>query len=125
MKDKSISRFWDNFINKSKCYGVTDKTVRWHVIHAERYIKAHEGLRLQEHGPEQIEQYLSKMGRNPKLEDWQFRQIITSLQILFVELVKTEWAKAFPWQEHLEAAVSLPHDHPTVVRVIRDRPRLI
>ncbi|MFO7602305.1 MAG: hypothetical protein R6X06_00655 [Gammaproteobacteria bacterium] len=41
MNDDKIARFWDIFIEKTKCYGIKDRAVRWHVRHAERYIKAH------------------------------------------------------------------------------------
>lgn len=116
MNDNTIARFWDNFIKKSKIYGVNESTVRWHVKHAERYIKAHADLRLFEHAPLHVEQYLSEMGRNPKLKDWQLKQIITALRILFVGLVRPDWAEGFPWQDHIDAAISLPVDHATIAR---------
>lgn len=114
-KDK-VARFWDNFISKSKRYGIKDRAVRWHVKHAERYIKAHPEQRLSDHGPEQVEAYLSEMAHNPRLQDWQYKQIIKSLQIIFVDLVKTEWADDFPWQDRADEATGLSADHATIAR---------
>jgi len=116
MNDDNIARFWDNFINKSKGYGLKGEALRWSVRHAERYIKAHEGLRLAEHTPQQVEAYLDILSRKPALKDWQYKQIVKSLQILFVELVQLEWARHFPWQETMDAATTLPIDHATIAR---------
>ena len=46
MDDQSVSRFWDNYILKTKAYRVKEASVRWYVRYAERYIKDHQDLRL-------------------------------------------------------------------------------
>jgi integron integrase len=116
MKDEKIARFWDNFISKSKSHGIKDSAIRWHVKHAERYIKAHPESRLSDHLPEQVEAYLADMARNPRLKDWQYKQIIKSLQILFVDLIHADWARDFPWDERAEEATGLSVDHATIAR---------
>jgi len=116
MNDVKVARFWDNFITKSVGYGIKDDAVRWYVRHAEGYIKAHEGLRLTDHTPQLVDDYLSQISRQPRLKDWQYKQIIKSLQILFVELVQSDWAKTYPWHDRMESATSLPADHATIAR---------
>ena len=116
MNDESVSRFWDNYINKTKTYNVKSKVVRWYVRHAESYIKAHPNLRLSQHSAEQIEQYLKGKGRNPHLQDWQFRQVVAALRILFTDMVKAPWAKEFPWGDWETAAESLPNSHATLAK---------
>ncbi len=111
MNDQSVTRFWDNFIVKTKCYGAKLDAVRWYVRHAEAYIKAHQQVRLTRHTKHQVEQYLHDKGRSTYLKDWQFRQIIQSLRILFVKLAKTPWARDFPWEDVLNSAISLPDTH--------------
>ncbi len=74
--DQSISRFWEKYIDKSKVYGV----------------KPHKQVRLVTHTPELVEQYLRDKGRNTRQQDWQFKQIIDALKILFVEVVDVPWA---------------------------------
>ncbi len=88
MDNPSVSRFWDNYIYKTKIYNINPKVARWYVRHAEEYIKAHPNRRLDQHTPQEIEAYLREKGRNPSLDDWQFRQIVDALKILFVEMVK-------------------------------------
>jgi integron integrase len=116
MKQDSISRFWDNFVEKTKTYGLKPATVRWHVKRAEEYIKAHPERRLAEHTVQEITAYLQVKGRNSQLKDWQFAQVVRALQILFVEMVKTPWAATFPWQDWIDNARELAPTHATVAR---------
>jgi len=116
MTDDKIARFWDNFILRSKHYGIKNSTIRWHVIHAERYIKAHSDLRLIEHAQHHVESYLDSLSRNPKVTDWQYKQTLKSLQILFVDLVPLEWASSFQWDTLINDVKSLQPEHPTLAR---------
>jgi integron integrase len=59
---------------------------------------------------------LKTKGRKPFLHDWQFRQIITAVRILFTEIVNVPWASEFPWEEWIENSKNLGNDHPTVAR---------
>lgn len=116
MTNTTVSRFWDNFIEKTKGYSLKPATVRWHVRHAEAYIKAHSGRRLAEHTAEDIAAYLQEKGRNSRLADWQFAQMVRSLQILFVDMVRAPWAVTFPWQDWIDNARELGPTHATVAR---------
>lgn len=90
--------------------------VRWYVRHAEEYIKAHSNIKLAQHNALTVETYLKNKGRNSALKDWQFSQMVTALQILFVELTKASWAESFPWQHWKDAARELSASHATVAR---------
>jgi len=46
--NRSISRFREKYIEKSKRYNIPDHLIKCYVRHAELYIKAH-SLRLNEH----------------------------------------------------------------------------
>ena len=122
MDNASISQFWDKYIAISKLYKVRDAALRWYVRAAENYIKAYEGLSLQQHGPAQLENYLREKGRNPNLERWQFKQMLHALEILFVEMVKAPWAKSYPWQDWMATAETLPTGHATLDRAYRPIP---
>jgi len=116
MADQSISRFWDIYIDKTKSYNIKPKACRWYVRDAEIYIKAYSNLRLSRHLPQHVDSYLKNKGRNPHLKDWQLIQIVDSLKILFIEMVKAPWAKEFPWGDWVTAAKTLPSSHATVAR---------
>lgn len=116
MTEQSTSLFWDNYIFKTKAYRIKSTSARWYVRHAETYIRAHANLRLAQHSAPQMEKYLRGKGRNSYLEDWQFKQMVVALKILFVEMVKTSWASSFAWDDWVVAADSLPNSHATVAR---------
>lgn len=116
MTDQSVSRFWDNFVAKSTRYNVKPAVVRWYVRHAEQYINDHSNIKLAQHNALTVETYLKNKGRNPTLKDWQFSQLVTALQILFVELATPSWAASFPWQHWRDSARELPASHATVAR---------
>lgn len=123
MTDVAISRFWENFVVKTRAYGLKPATVQWHVRHAEAYIRAHSERRLAEHTAEDVAAYLQEKGRNTRLAGWQFAQIVRAVQILFVDMVKAPWAAAFPWQEWIDNTRELAPTHATVARDYGDAHR--
>lgn len=120
-KDK-VSRFWDKYLENTNRYHVPPKVARWYVKHVERYIKAHAGHRLAQHTAQDLTDYLDELGRTARLSDWQFRQAIQALQILFIGMVRAPWAAAFPWRYWSDAASALPRDHATVARDYTRKP---
>ena len=64
MTHDSVSRFWDNFIEKTTAYHVKPTTARWYVKHAEAYIRAQAGKRLAEHIADDVTKYLEEKDRN-------------------------------------------------------------
>ena len=115
MSTQSESRFWDKFIYKTASYNIKPDVARWYVRHAESYINSH-NKRLASHSDKDVEKYLTEKGRNRYLHEWQFRQIIISLKILFTDMVNVPWGNDFPWDEWIEGAQRLENDHATVAR---------
>ena len=116
MNDHSIAHFWDKFIEKTKGYGVSDKAIRWHVKHAERYVGVHSDIRLSNHTAEHIDRYLTEKGRSNLISDWQFKQLVISLKILFTEMIKVSWARTYDWDDWLAKADMLEDGHASLAR---------
>jgi len=110
----SISHFWDKFIDKTKAYNINDKARRWYVRHAEAYIKAHPDSRLMTHTADMVTAYINEKGRHPHIKDWQFKQVIYALKILFKDLLKLEWALNFAWEDWVDSATTLNRSHPSI-----------
>ncbi|VAW66939.1 hypothetical protein MNBD_GAMMA09-1423 [hydrothermal vent metagenome] len=66
--NRSISRFWEKYIEKSKRYNIPDHLIKWYVRHAELYIKDH-SLRLNEHVADTAVEYCQAKGRNIHFKD--------------------------------------------------------
>jgi len=113
--DESISRFWDKYIDFSKAYTNKEVVINWYVRHAEAYIAVHKNVRLHRHTAENVCDYLEEIGRDRNLLDWQYKQLIISLKILFHDFLKISWALSFPWDDWLSSADNLPSSHPTVI----------
>lgn len=116
MESVAVKRFWDNYIEKTKCYNIPPKSVRWHVKRVEEFIAAHPSVQLSQHTANTVEAYLEQTSRIPRLTDWQFKQIVDALKILFVELVRPNWASDFSWDYWIDAATELPASHGTLAR---------
>lgn len=115
LREERERRFWDRYIKLLHSQGVKPPADRWHVVRAEAFIRAFPGRRLAELGREEVSGYFEKMGREGGLADWQFRQMVLAIQILF-STVKPEWMEDFDWAYWLGSAVSLEPGHPTIAR---------
>lgn len=108
MNDGSITRFWDKFIALTNTYKLPSGSARWYVKHAESYIKFHKDIKLLDHQPDHIESFLSYKSRHVRIQDWQFRQVVQAIEILFVDLLRAKWANTFPWKDWSDLAINLP-----------------
>ena len=114
--DDAASRFWDKYILKTAAYNVPERARRWYAGHAEAFIKAQSGRRLSTLTADDIEHYLKEKGRSEKLTDWQFKQLVDALRILFIGIVSSAWAAKFDRSDWRAGAPELPADHATIAR---------
>ena len=115
--DDSTARFWDNYISKTNTCNVPNHAKRWYVKHVEAFIKAHPGHRLADTGPDDVTKYLEEIGRKPEFPDWRLRQVTAALRILFIAIIKPDWAEDFNWQTWMEDSRELGIEHATLTRV--------
>ena len=114
--DTRVARFWDGFINIVHSQGVGAPSDRWYVVQVEHFIASAKGKRLDAHVPEEVDAYLRRLGASTSLSDWQFRQAVHALQILFCLVVKVPWCRAVDWEYWKGAAQQLGSQHPTLAR---------
>ena len=62
-----------------------------------------------------VEGYLAELGKRTELKEWQFRQAVDAIQILF-GLVGVDWLDQVDWNQWRASARPLERDHPTVAR---------
>ncbi len=113
---ESVERFWDRFIAIVHHNKVKEPFDRWYVIRAEEYIRFYDGKRLQQHSRQDVEDWLHVLGRRDDLKDWQFKQAVHAIRILFCQLVKSDWAHDLDWDHWKSGATELQKDHVTVGR---------
>ncbi|MEN8226217.1 MAG: integron integrase [Bacteroidota bacterium] len=112
----AIEKFWHNYLSILKKSDVPEKSHKWYRRHAEMYIAAHIGLRLGQHQPQHIDNYLNAKGRMPDIEEWRFRQIVEALRLLFCEQVAPEWAAGYDWYRWRVFSRELSGGHASIMR---------
>jgi hypothetical protein len=111
----AVGRFWDKFIDNASKNGVKETAVRWHVRHAEAYLKAFPDKRLRQHTREDVTGYLRQAGELDRMADWQFVQIVDAIQNLLVT-ARAPVAEEVDWGFWRDSARTLGPDHPTIAR---------
>jgi hypothetical protein len=107
--------FWDRYVESLQAKRVKLTAVRWYVIRAEQYLQAVVHQRLAEHTPQEVTDYLEKLGRIGSIEAWQYGQIVDAIQHLFL-VGEVAWAQYFDWAYWKASARTLPVAHPTIAR---------
>lgn len=110
-----IDRFWDRYIEEALRQGVEETVIRWYVSRAEAYVTAIPDKRLTSHTAADVERYLEQVGRLGRLEDWQFRQMVDAIQILF-HVVGGTVTREVDWTFWRDSARSLGTGHATIAR---------
>ena len=113
--DGTRDGFWDRYVANIRAKGVRSTAARWYVIRAEQYLQAFLHKRLPDHTPQDVTDYLEKLGRIGSIADWQYRQTVDALQHLFV-MSEVTWAQQFDWAYWKASARTLPVHHPTIAR---------
>jgi integron integrase len=80
------------------------------------FINRYPGTRLQEQSTENLQVWLEGLGRNGQLTDWQYRQKVDALRLLFSHMLRAKWALEFDWDHWTMAEQPFEQDHPTVAR---------
>lgn len=115
-EDTRISQFWECYFETLQLFRVPVKSLPWYRRHIETFIDYTPNIRLVNRDSVNVEQWLNQLGRNPNLSDWQFRQQVDALRLLFCHRLKLSWAADFDWAYWSSGAMRLEADHVTIAR---------
>ncbi len=115
-EDPRIKQFWDGYIEIIRLFRIPENAHSWYRKHIEAFIQYLPAIRLLNRKPEHIEQWLTQTGRDTELEDWQFRQRVDALRLLYCHRLKASWATDFDWSYWSSGAMRLETDHATTAR---------
>jgi len=111
-----VNQFWHNYLFLLEKHSIPVKARSWYKKHIEEYISFYQGVKLQQHLPQHLDDYLTAKGRVATLPEWQFRQIADALRLLFTEQIRPKWATDYDWYQWRAFARELEPDHPTLMR---------
>jgi len=109
------SRFWDRYIDYFSKQGVKTPARRWYFRHVENYLEVYKHKKLAIHTPEDVTNYSQKLGRQDRIEDWQFRQPVNATWKLF-SFLDVQMKHRVDWQYWLDSSSALPPDHRSIAR---------
>jgi integron integrase len=115
-KNPHVEQFWKDYFETIRLFRIPEKTFPWYQKHVESFIQFLPEIRLLNRSPEHIEQWFTHIGRISNLEDWQFRQRVDALRLLYCHRLKVTWASEFDWAYWLSGAMLLEADHATIAR---------
>ena len=88
--------FWDRYAARLRAQEVQPTAVRWYVIRAEHYLQAVSQKRLAEHTPQDVTDYLEKLGSIGSMAAWQYCQTVDAIQNVSL-MGEVAWAQHFAW----------------------------
>ena len=110
----AVQRFWHNYLSILEKSSVPKRVRPYYRKAVEGYISANPGRRLATHTAADVERYLAAKGRLPYLQEWQFRQIVDALRLLFCAFLRRPWARDLDWEHWRTFAATLQPDHATL-----------
>ncbi|HEX5420195.1 MAG TPA: integron integrase [Gammaproteobacteria bacterium] len=96
--------------------GVVDRRARWFARLTEKFFRAVPRENPRRYTSDDVARYLRDTGKQAAIEDWQYRQLVEALEILFVQALRLDWAGAFDWGFWRDSAKRLHPSHPTIAR---------
>ena len=109
----SAARFFNNYLECLCKASIPERQRRWYVKHIEDFIKAQNGRRIKSLSRSDLTEYLEMIGRQNHLKDWQYRQCVNAIRILYCDLLLTPAGKEVDWNYWIESASELEPEHPT------------
>lgn len=114
--DQRIDHFWSNYEHIAQLFRVPEKVIPWYRRHIESFLQDFPDIRLRDQNPKTVTAWLENLGRHGEIEEWQYRQKVDALRLLFCHMLKESWAIDFDWDYWTSSAHLLGADHPTVTR---------
>ena len=115
----AVQRFWHNYFSVLEKSRVAASVRPYYRKHVERYIRAQRVVGFGHILPRTSIRYLAAKGRLRDLQEWQFRQLVDALRLLFCELLSASWADSYDWLAWRVFARTLATDHVTLARNAR------
>jgi len=88
---------WQRYVDLLQQKGISQKYRPYYVRHVERLLAAFPSRRLSSLTGADITAYLQQCAAKPRLQTWQFRQIVDAVYLLLMELVCSPAAQQVDW----------------------------
>ncbi len=109
---------WDVYLTALLDRNISEQLRPWFVRHLKSFqtFLRNKNTNLDKASVVDLEVFLKKKSADVHLKDWLFKQVVESLEIYYVDIIKPDWAFQFDWVFWKQASRQLAADHPTVAR---------
>ncbi|MCW8964413.1 MAG: integron integrase [Gammaproteobacteria bacterium] len=108
--------FWKKYTQRLAANRVSPNAHKWYRKHAQDFISAHQDTFPHRITPTAISNYLEIIGRNARLPEWQFRQLVHAIEILASNFPKIPLVESVDWNHWKFNAKQLDRHHVTLAR---------
>jgi integron integrase len=108
-KEPQALGLWETFRRKLIALGIDPEKAGWHITWAQDFAKSMKGPVVSRSGNDVL-RYLEKLARRTNIKDWQVRQAVQSLQLLYQEQFGASWTRKYQWKKAQLHALALVKD---------------
>lgn len=112
----SKSSNWHQFNELLDKKHIKQTAKQYYGKHVERFKDFLGGKSFGEVSGKDLNDFLDHAGRNTRMKDWQFRQMLDALNMMLVDVLELEWAKSFKWGRWADASYTINFNHHTINR---------
>lgn len=109
-KYKAAAVFWQKFRTAVINLGIPENKAQWYEHWARQFSLSIPKIPLENRTPEHINVFLRNLESKQNIEEWQFKQAVESLKILYHDVFKFEWADALPEQHEIPRTIKTPKE---------------
>ena len=107
MQQPSPKSNWHRYLALLSQKNISQPSQRWYVQHVEQFLDHFHHRNVSSISKDEVEAYLERASQQTKLQNWQFKQLVTALQILLVDLVSSDAGKGIDWRYWIDASDQL------------------
>lgn len=113
MMSEKEREFWAKYANCLISRNISGHSAEWCIRHAQQFVYGLDGVKLRDVDKPFLTRYFDELGRCDKIVAWRFRQVVSAVELLFVEMTTNPVSREFNWTECRESARELGSEHPT------------
>jgi integron integrase len=100
VKDKrsGAGKFWQQFHDKLIHLGIESGEAGWLIKWSEGFAKSMKGP-IKSRSAADVLRYLEKIAKGPNLKEWQVKQAVLALKLLYQEQLEPAWARKWQWDK--------------------------
>ncbi len=114
-KQDREKRFWNNYLVVLSDSYIKPALFTWYARHCETFIRCYKETRLKQHTSDSITEYLSSLLNDESKQDWQQRQAIDALKLLF-KSIRAPLYREIDWEYWKSSCHKLGKEHDTNYR---------